>query len=108
MLESYLVDQCELVETTRDDFGQEISGVTQSLPCRWRDITTVRRGSNMDNSDADSMVWFAPDAPVGRGSILLHDGDHYQVEKITKAKRLGETDVQFIKCEVNITNIGVS
>lgn len=108
MLESYLVDQCELIGTTVDDFGQQISGATQTLPCRWRDITTVRRGANMDNSDADSMVWLKADAPVGRGSILLYDGDHYQVEKITKAKRLGETQVQFIKCEVNITNIGVS
>lgn len=108
MLDEYLVDECELVETTRDDFGQEISGVTQTLACRWRDITTVRRGSNTDYNDADSMAWFATAAPVKRGSILLHDGVHYQVEKITKAKRLGETAPQFIKCDLTITNIGVS
>lgn len=108
MLDEYLVDECQLVETTRDDFGQEVSGVTQTLACRWRDITTVRRGSNMDSSDADSMVWFAPSAPIVRGSILLFDGVHYMVDKFTKAKRLGETAPQFLKCEVIVTNIGVS
>jgi len=110
MLDGYLVDSCELVSTTRDDFGQEITGVTETLACRWRDITTVRRGSNMDTSDAQSMVWFsaANKDKVKKGAILLFDGDYYQVDKRTPAKRLGETEVQFVKCEVVRTTIGIS
>ncbi len=108
MLDGYLVDSCEKVSTTRDDFGQEITGVTETLACRWRDITTVRRGANMDTTDADSMVWFAAGANVSKGDILLFEGTYYQIDKLTKAKRLGETTPQFIKCEVNVTTIGIS
>lgn len=108
MLENYLVDSCELVNVTRNDYGDEIEGVTATLPCRWRDITLIRRGAHTDNSDADSLVHFAPDAPVVRGSVLKFNGEYYQVNDITYAKRLGESTVQFIKCQVTITSLGVS
>ena len=110
MLDGYLVDSCQLVNTTRDDFGQEITGVTETLSCRWRDITEVRRGSNMDTNDAQSMVWFAAadQSKVTKGTILFYEGQYYQVDKCTKARRLGETTVQFVKCEVNVTTIGIS
>lgn len=110
MLDEYFVDECQLVGTTRDDFGQEITGVTQTLACRWRDITEVRRGANMDTNDAQSMVWFPASLKdtIKKGVILFFDGDYYQVDKRTPAKRLGETEVQFVKCEVTITTIGIS
>lgn len=108
MLDEYLVDECELVETTRDDFGQEIQGVTAKLNCRWREINTIRRGSNTDVSDADSMVWFNAAAPVKKGAVLLFAGEYYQVERALPAKRLGETIPQFIKCTVTRTNLGIS
>lgn len=108
MLDGYLVDQCEVIATTRNDFGDEVEGVTASLPCRWRDITLVRRGSHEDTSDANALVHFAPDADVQRGSILKFKGEYYQVDEITYAKRLGETTVQFIKCGVTITSLGLS
>ena len=108
MLDGYLVDHCEVIATTRNDFGDEVEGVTQTLPCRWRDITLVRRAAHMDTSDANALVHFAPDAAVQRGSILKFNGEYYQVDEITYAKRLGETTVQFIKCGVTITNLGVS
>lgn len=110
MLDGYLVDSCQLVNTTRDDFGQEITGVTETLNCRWRDITEVRRGANMDTNDAQSMVWFAAadQVKVTKGTILFYEGQYYQVDKCTKARRLGETTVQFVKCEVNVTTIGIS
>lgn len=108
MLENYFVDSCELIQTARNDFGDEIQGVTQTLPCRWRDITQVRRGQHMDTSDANALVHLPSTAPVARGSILKYRGEYYQVEQITLARRLGETEVQFIKCEMLITNLGLS
>lgn len=110
MLDGYLVDSCELVNVSRDDFGQQITGVTETLNCRWRDITEIRRGANMDTNDAQSMVWFAAadQAKVSKGTILFYEGQYYQVDKCTKARRLGETTVQFVKCEVNVTTIGIS
>ena len=108
MLESYFVDECELVETTRNDFGDEVQNAVETLSCRWRDITLLRRGSHQDNSDADSLVHFPPSAPVVRGSILKHNGEYYQVDDITFAKKLGSTKIEFIKCGVNVTNLGIS
>lgn len=108
MLDGYFVDSCELVATQRNDFGDEIEGVTQTLACRWRDITMVRRGSHMDGSDADVLAHFAPNSPISRGSVVKHDGEYFQVEEITYAKRLGETTVQFIKCQMTVTSLGVS
>lgn len=108
MLESYMVDSCQLIETTRDDFGQEISGTTQTLNCRWRDITDLRRGAHTETSDATAQVWFPAGTPIERGTILLYNGEHYQVVRITQAKRLGETTPQFVKCDVNSVSIGVS
>lgn len=108
MLDSYFVDQCDLIATTRNDFGDEVQGVTSTLACRWRDITLIRRGSHQDGNDANALVHFAPDTPVVRGSILRFKGEYYQVDDITYAKRLGETDVQFVKCGVTITSLGLS
>ena len=108
MLENYFVDSCEVVTTQRNDFGDEIEGVTQTLACRWRDITMIRRGSHMDGSDANVLAHFPPNAPVARGSVLKHDGEYFQVEEITFAKRLGETTVQFIKCTLTVTSLGIS
>jgi hypothetical protein len=82
MLENYFVDSCELIQTSTNDFGDQIEGVTQTLPCRWRDITLVRRGNHMDNSDASSLVHLPPTAPVHRGAVLKYRGEYYQVETI--------------------------
>ena len=108
MLENYFVDSCELVTQAANDYGDTIEGVTQSLPCRWRDITLVRRGNHMDGSDASSLVHLPPTASVARGSVLKYNGEYYQVETITLARRLGSMDVQFIKCEVNVYSLGIS
>lgn len=108
MLDGYFVDSCELVTTQRNDFGDETEGVTQTLACRWRDITQVRRGSHMDGSDADVLAHFAANTPVVRGSVLKRNGEYYQVEQITYARRLGEMQVQFVKCQLTITSLGIS
>lgn len=108
MLDGYFVDSCELVATQRNDFGDEIEGVTQTLACRWRDITMIRRGSHMDGSDADVLCHFPATAPVVRGSVLKRNGEYFQVEQITFAKRLGESTVQFIKAQLTVTSLGVS
>lgn len=108
MLDDYLVDECELIATTTNDFGDEVEGVTQVLACRWRDSTLIRRGSHSETSDATSLVHFAADAPVKRGSVLKFNGEYYKVDEYLPAKRLGETEPVFKKCGVTITSLGVS
>lgn len=108
MLDGYFVQSCDVVSTTRNDFGDEVEGVTATLACRWRDITQVRRGSHEDTSDADALVHFAAGTAVERGSILKYNGEYYQVEQITFARKLGSDVIEFIKCQCTITNLGLS
>lgn len=108
MLENYFVDKCELIQTSRNDFGDEVEGVTAIVPCRWRDITLVRRGNHMDNSDSSSLVHVPAMTPVHRGGVLKYNGEYYQIDEITFARRLGEMEVQFIKCQVSVYSLGVS
>jgi hypothetical protein len=108
MLEGYLVQECDLISTTKNSYGDYIYQTTATLACRWRDIPTVIRGSHNELNDADSMVWLAPDSLVVKGSILKFEGYYYQVERLNSARRLGEGQIQFLKCDVKVLNIGIS
>lgn len=108
MLDEYLVEECQLVTHTTNEYGDIVQLSTTTLNCRWRDIPTTVRGVHRENNDADSMVWFAADENVTEGSLLRFESRYYEVERITKAKRLGEADIQFLKCDVRMVDIGVS
>lgn len=108
MLEGYLVQTCKIVAPTRDEYGDYIEGVGTEVACRFREISTVRRTSRREENDSDAMMWFAPDSGVVSGNIVLFEGIHYQVERINMARRLGESETQFIKCDLKVTDIGVS
>ena len=108
MLERYLVQVCEKVNYTDDDFGQRRATTTETLACRWRDIPRRERSAQMDYEDSDSMVWFAPGTDVAEGDILLFEGQSYEIRRINRARKLGGTQVQFLKCDTRRTNIGVS
>lgn len=108
MLEGYLVQTCKLVSPTRDEYGDYIEGVGVELACRFRYINTITRGTRNETNDSDAMVWFAPTASVAVGNIILFEGVHYQIERLNKARRLGESEVQFIKCDLKVTDIGIS
>lgn len=108
MLEGYLVQTCKLVAPTRDEYGDYIDGTGTELPCRFREINTIVRGTRNELNDSDAMIWFAPGAPVAKGNIILFEGVNYQIERINKARRLGESEVQFIKCDLKVTDIGIS
>lgn len=108
MLENYLVQTCYLVTTSRDEYGDYINGATTALSCRFREINTIRRVSNQELNDSDAMLWLAPDAAVAKGNIILFESVYYQIERITKSRKLGSASVEFIKCDLKITEVGVS
>ncbi len=108
MLEEYLVDECKLVSPTRNEYGDYQDTASTVLKCRFREISTMRRTMNQEISDADAQIWFTSSSGVHVGNIILFDGTYYQIERLTKARRLGETEVQFIKCDLKITDIGIS
>lgn len=108
MLDGYLVQTCQLVITVKNAYGDREAGTSLTLACRWRNVPTLTRQPHLETADADSMVWLATDAPVLRGSVLLFEHEYYQVERLTSARRLGEDEVQFIKCDVKRINPGIS
>jgi hypothetical protein len=104
-----LVDTCELVTSVRNEYGDYLDAETgQDISCRFREITTLERGNRMENSDADAMLWVEPDSSVVKGSVIKYDGVYYQVDKLYKARRLGNTSPVFIKCELKIVDLGIS
>lgn len=108
MLDHYFVQICYLVDVTRNAYGDRIQGTTTELPCRFREISTTRRETNREVVDADAMLWVGVDSGVANKSVVLFDGIYYQVERITKARRLGESEVQFIKCDLKVIDIALS
>lgn len=89
-----------LVSTTRDAYGDYTPGAETALSCHFREITQVALTGNQEQILSDAMAWFEPDSGVERNNILKIDGEHYKVEKVTKARRLHETAVQFIKVDL--------
>lgn len=109
MLDQYLIQLCDLVSTTRNEYGDYIdSDYAISIPCRFRDIQTMKQGNNQELNDSDAMLWVAANSGVVRGSIIRFEGFTYQVERITPARRLGEETIQFLKCDLKVTDIGIS
>lgn len=101
MIESWLVDTITKITTTRNKWGDTVFGSESDINCRFREITDFNRSSNnREEVDADAMIWFAGNHSVALGDIYEYDGQRYRVDKITKARRGKQTNVEFIKCEV--------
>lgn len=90
------------VSTTRNAYGDYTAGAETAYPCHFRDITNISTTSASETLDADAICWLEPDADVDKGDILKFEGVHYRVERITKARTLRSSQVQFLKCELNI------
>lgn len=97
-------DTCSIATVTRDEWSDYSVASSTSVSCHFRRITNIRTVSHGEERDADAMVWFPAATSVDIGSIVLFDGLSYQVERLTKAHRLGESTVQFIKCDLKITD----
>lgn len=94
---------CSIVTTSRNRYGDWVNGVEVPAKCHFRQITTFLRMQNMEVNDADAMIWFYPDTNVSLGSTVLFDGQYYEIDRLNKARRLGESTVQFIKCDLKRT-----
>lgn len=92
------------VTTTRNVYGDYVESSRVTLKCHFREITSIVEGSNV-TIQSDAMAWFEPDSGVVKKDILIIDGQGFKVERITKARRLRNPDVLFIKAE--LTKYGV-
>lgn len=99
MINHLLVDTVTKVTASRNEGGDFVYGATASIPCRFREINDITRGvDGREELDADAMVHVSSDSGVEVGDILAYGSDYYRVDVITKARRLGSTNVEFIKC----------
>lgn len=80
-------------------YGDKIIDDEITLKCHVRIITELNVNSNNEQYQSDAMFWFEPDSGVVKGDIIKFDGTYYQVERLTEARRLRSTTVQFIKTE---------
>ncbi len=87
------------VASTRNAYGDYVAGAETTLKCHWRSITTLVP-EQPEQVQSDAMAWFEPDSGVVRGDIIKFEGTHWKVEKVTEARKLRQTAVQFIKCEL--------
>lgn len=108
MLDEHLVQECSIITPVRNRYGDYALGTSVDEACRFREISTVQRGVHSELNDSDAMLWLSAETSAVKGSIVLFDGTYYQIERLTKARRLGESDVQFVKCDLKVTDIAIS
>lgn len=110
MLEKYLVQTCKILNNVkRDEFASYIddnTGVNES--CRFRYINTIRRENHAEVSDSDAMLWLKYGTVAINGSIVLFEGVYYQIERLNRARKLGRSNVEFVKCDLKVIRVIVS
>ena len=105
ILDKYLVDTCSLITETRNEYGDVEQQATTDTPCRFRQITTLTRQASGETVNSDAMAWFKSTESVDYGTIVLFDGLYWQIDRITRAKRLGSTEELFLKCDLKIIRV---
>lgn len=88
------------VTTTRNAYGDYVASGEVALKCHFRYITEQVTDSDNETIQSDAMAWFEPDSGVDRKDILKIDGEHFRVERVIKARKLRDPNVQFIKVEL--------
>lgn len=88
------------VTTTRNGYGDFIPSGTTSLPCHFRVVNDIITTSNNEQIQSDAMAWFESDSGVDIQDIIKFEGEHYRVERVTKARRLRDPTVLFLKCDL--------
>ena len=108
MLEEYFNQECAFPTLLRNAYGDytETSRVTEN--CRFREITTMRRSAHQEVNDSDATIWLRPATVATKGCLLIFEGVYYQVERLTKARKLDDAEVHFVKCDLKITDVNIS
>jgi hypothetical protein len=85
---------------TRNAYGDFTVSTTETLPCHFRYITNQISDTNNEVVQSDAMAWFEPDSGVVNKDIIQIDNTFFRVEKVTRARRLRDPEVQFIKVDL--------
>ena len=98
MIEHWLVDTINKVEFSRNNYGDYVYTSQEAKNCRFREINDLTFPGQREEFDCDAIVHFALSEDVKLGDIYLYGGVAYKVNQMTKARKGGQTQVEFIKC----------
>lgn len=84
------------VTTSRNAYGDYTATTETALACHFRYITDIVTGEN-EQIQSDAMAWFMPDSGVSKSDIIKFEDEYFMVERVTKARKLRSSAVQFIK-----------
>lgn len=100
-----MVMDAQIVTVTRDEWSDYVEDDTVDVKCHFRQIDRMQRVVHGEESDADAMIWMPYDTDVENGSIVRFDSVDYQIDRIYQARRLGESQIHFIKCDLKVTQV---
>jgi hypothetical protein len=102
MLEEYYVQYVTKYGLERDAYGDftiDSTKPTTIIPCRFRVITNIQRSTNREEKHSEeAMAWFNPTTNIQENDIVQYENSYWQVQKLTEARRLGGTEILFLKC----------
>ena len=84
---------------TRNKYGDYEGSSQTPLVCHFREITSLIDGL-ADTIQSDAMAWFEPDSGIVKGDVISFEDVLYKVERLTKARKLRSTNVEFIKTDL--------
>lgn len=85
------------VTTSRNAYGDFVAGAKTALPCHFRSLTELVTTNGNEAVRSDAMAWFEPDSGIVKSDVLVIDDEGWKVNKVTKARKLRNPSVQFIK-----------
>ena len=88
------------ITTTRNAYGDYVVGASTALPCHFRYITGIETNLGSEAVRSDAMAWFEADSGISKNDILEIDDEGWRVERVVKARRLRDPDVQFLKVDL--------
>lgn len=99
-----MIDTCNILTVTRNKYSDFTKTGTTATPCRIRHISRVVMTNDGQLTDTDAQIWLPYDAPITLDSLIQYQSTNYQIKTIDPAKRLSDLDVQFLKCDLKITD----
>jgi hypothetical protein len=85
---------------TRDKYGDYVATTSNAIPCHFRYIVEQNTDTNNETTQSDATAWFDGSENINKKDILLIDNEGFRVERVTKARRLRNTTVLFLKCDL--------
>lgn len=105
MLEHAFVDPTQVITMALDGshHGKRVGIATTSVFGRFRENLQVSDTGGLMDASSFPMVHYPASTAINEGDVVVFDEKYYRVTLVVRAKRMGETDPLFIKCELEAT-----